>query len=273
MRKAPKYFILGLATLSALSFSLSGLETVPGHSTGKYVLGDTVALLDNAVIDRFNCVSNLDTNRRDVKFIFSADSMFEGAAYALDVMDSLDIKASFFFTGNFLRDSVNYPVIERIVNSGHYVGPHSDRHILLAEWDRDRTPLVSADSLLNDIMENYRWLGRFGITPENAPIILPPFEWCSASQAVVYRNNGLVPILPSPRIETYRDYTTPDMKEYRSSDEMLKQLYDYEKDVSLNGAIIIIHLGTQDVRTDKLYHHLPEIFNFILSKGYTITPL
>ena len=82
-----------------------------------------------------------------------------------------------FFTGNFLRDPANAAVIRRVVDGGHYVGPHSDRHILLADWDRARTTLVDADSMMADLYANYGELARFGVMLEESRHVLPPFEW------------------------------------------------------------------------------------------------
>lgn len=47
-----------------------------------------------------------------------------------------DIKASFFFTGNFLRNSNYETLVKKVINSGHYVGPHSDQHLLYCDWEQ-----------------------------------------------------------------------------------------------------------------------------------------
>ncbi len=222
----------------------------------------------SALTDAFDVFVRLDTTSRNVYFVFTADSMFEGAPLALEALEQRGLKASFFFTGNFLRDSANIPVIERVIRQGHYVGPHSDRHLLLAQWNRARTPLVSPDSLRRDILDNLAELSRFGIEPEDVTFAIPPFEWCAKEHAHVYRSLGIVPINPTPEIETYRDFTTPDMPEYWTSSQMLRQLLNLEASRGLNGAIIILHLGTQPARTDKLYHHLPALLDTLLTLRY-----
>ncbi len=220
--------------------------------------------------DRWGCVIRVNPASPEVHLVFSADSMFEGGAYALDVLDSAGVKGSFFFTGNFLRDPANAAVIRRVVDGGHYVGPHSDRHILLADWDRARTTLVDADSMMADLYANYGELARFGVMLEESRHVLPPFEWCNATHSAAMRSAGFIPVNLTPGIETYRDYTTPDMAEYRSSDSMLRQLWEYEEEHGLNGSLIIVHLGTQEARTDKLYSHLPEILDSLAARGYAI---
>lgn len=226
-----------------------------------------------AEVDRWNMVVAWNCDTPVVHLIFSADSMFEGAPYALRVMDSLGVRGSFFFTGNFLRDTVNAPVIRRIVAGGHYVGTHSNRHLLLADWDRDRTPLVTADSMLRDLDSNYVELARFGVRREDTPWLLPPYEWAGDVHVAAYRKAGFTPVAPTTGIETYRDYTTPDDKYYMTADSMFNQLFAYERTHPLNGAMLLIHLGTQPVRTDKLYHRLPDIIAGLRARGYQFAPL
>lgn len=248
---------------------LTPSETRNTEGQIRVLSGDTI----RGRLDAHDVFVRLDTLKPEIYFIFSADSMFEGAPVALDALQQRNLKASFFFTGNFLRDTVHTPLIRHIISQGHYVGPHSDRHILLADWKRNRPSLVTPDSLADDLRANFAELARFGITPDAVPFALPPYEWCNSQQAHTYRALGLVPLNPTPEIETYRDYTTPDMAEYWSAEQMLDQLFSYEEAHNLNGAIIIIHLGTQDARTDKLYHHLPAILDTLISRGYAPRPL
>ncbi len=222
-------------------------------------------MVDTAAIvrDRYGCTVRGDSG---IYLLFSADSMFEGGTQVLDALDRAGIKGNFFFTGNFLRDSVNASVIRRVVAEGHYVGPHSDGHILLAAWDRNRTSLVTPDSLLADLRRNYSELSRFGVDSCRARVVLPPYEWCAAEHVRAYRSAGYEPINPTPGIETYRDYTVPGTPEYRTAQFLVEQLYDYEARRGLQGAFIIIHAGTEDARPDKLYSHLSAILERLAQK-------
>lgn len=219
--------------------------------------------------DRSGCTVGTATDKGAIHLIFTADSMFEGAPFALDCLDKHGIKASFFFTGNFLRERANDSIVKRIIDGGHYVGPHGDRHILLADWDESRTSLVTPDSAVRDMEDNYTELSRFGITRESAQVIVPPYEWYNRIHIDAYRAAGLSPVSPSPGIETFRDYTTPDMEDYRDSETLWNQLLERERTHGLQGAIMIIHLGTQDVRIDKFYHRMPALLDTLLARGYT----
>lgn len=224
--------------------------------------------------DRFGAMIRHNADAPAIYLIFSADSMFEGAPSALSAMDDRGIKASFFLTGNFLRRRENSGLIHRIVQGGHYVGGHSDRHILWADWDEGRTPLVTADSMLADVRANLAALDSIGIAPDRCPWFLPPFEWIGPGQAAILNDSlGIITINPTPGIQIFRDYTTPDMADYHSSDSILRQLYEYERRSGLHGVFLIMHLGTQDVRTDKLYNHLPSMLDSLAALGYNFRRL
>lgn len=243
--------------------------TVAALVAAVFVVAQTTAV----TTDRFGAVVRMDPAERNVYFVFSADSMFEGGLMGLDALRQAGVRASFFFTGNFLRDARNALVIARAVADGHYVGPHSNRHLLLADWDADRTPLVTPDSLLADLAANYTELSRHGVPVDSALWVLPPYEWCHNIHTAAYSAAGTTAVNPTPGILTYRDYTTPDDPSYQTSDSILHNLWHVEQTRTLNGAIILIHLGTSPARTDKLYRHLPAILQRLHALGYRPTRL
>lgn len=215
-----------------------------------------------------------NVDRPDIYLVFSADSAFEGAPDALSVMAQRGIKASFFLTGNFLRRPENGALVRAIIAGGHYVGGHSDAHLLLADWDGQRTPLVSTDSMLADIQQNLSRLDSMGVCADSCRWFMPPYEWIAPEQVEALRSiAGLKTVNPTPGISIFRDYTTPDMPDYCSSDSLMRQLYDYERRRGLNGVFLIMHLGTHPDRTDKLYTHFGEIVDSLAILGYSFRRL
>lgn len=200
--------------------------------------------------------------------VFSADSLCEGLTSIINTLEQRHLLASFFFTGNFLRHTAHHSIIQRIIDGGHYVGAHSNQHLQLAEWDEARTARVSIDSMLRDVYLNLELLADWGIKPDSCRWFLPPFEWINAEQSQALTIRGLKVINPTPGIVIYRDYTTPDMAEYHSTDSIISQLFEYEREHTLNGVILIVHPGTQDLRTDKLYLRLPDIIDSLTILGY-----
>ena len=155
---------------------------------------------------------------------------------------------------------------------GHYLGGHSAGHLLYATWG-DRQPLVTADSLLSDLRENYRALRQFGIAASQARYFLPPYEHYTANNVRWIESTGLQVVNLTPGIGTAADYTTPDMPNYRTSRELMDRLFAYEKEHGLSGAILLIHPGTEASRTDKLYLHLNTILKTLQHQGYTFERL
>jgi peptidoglycan/xylan/chitin deacetylase (PgdA/CDA1 family) len=210
----------------------------------------------------------IDTDRKVIRLIFSADEAFEGAEPILETLDKNHVKASFFLTGNCLREKKFKSVIQKIINEGHYVGGHSDKHLLYASWDDRQQSLVTPDSLIADFRQNMAELEKFGVDISQAPYFLPPYEYYNTENVRLIESLGQTVVNYTPGLRTAADYTTPDMPNYKSSQELIDQLYAYEADKGLNGSIILIHPGTQDIRTDKLYLRLDEIIRYLKTKSY-----
>lgn len=220
------------------------------------------------VRDAQGAVVRIDKESKEIYLMFSADSMFDGGKKIIDVLNKNRIKGSFFFTGNFLRLKEREGIIKKIIADGHYVGAHSDKHLLYAPWGKRDQLLISIDSVLKDIAANYDELAKFGIKSGDARWFLPPFEWYNKATVAATATMGLTTINYTPGTATPADYTTPDMKSYKSSEELINRLYKFEKESGLNGALILIHPGTENSRTDKLYNQLDKIVKYLKKKGY-----
>ncbi|GHT63841.1 polysaccharide deacetylase [Bacteroidia bacterium] len=215
----------------------------------------------------------INTDRKVIRLIFSADEAFEGASSILRTLDRNHAKASFFLTGNCLREKKFKSIIQKIIRKGHYVGGHSDKHLLYASWDDRQQSLVTPDSLRDDFRQNMAELEKYGIEISKVPYFLPPYEYYNKESVRLIESLGQTVINYTPGLRTAADYTTPDMPNYKSSQELIDQLYAYEAEKGLNGSIILIHPGTQDIRTDKLYLRLEEIIRYLKAKGYAFERL
>ncbi|HMM02771.1 MULTISPECIES: glycoside hydrolase family 9 protein [unclassified Dysgonomonas] len=242
-----------------MMYYLSMMEQLGKEQSGKS---------NNTVTDAYGATVKFDTDSKVVHLVFSADSAFEGATTILRALDKHNAKASFFLTGNCLRMKEHEPVIKEIIRKKHYVGGHSGKHLLYAPWDKREESLVSTDSLISDFNQNMRELERFGIDISKVKYYLPPYEWYNKQSVELVERLGQYTINYTPGIRTAADYTTPDMKNYHSSQELIDSLYEYESKNGLNGCIILIHPGTHKDRTDKLYNRLDEILKHLKNKGY-----
>lgn len=212
-----------------------------------------------------------DPSVKHIDFVFTAADKADGAERIISTLRKYNIKGGFFFTGEFFE---MYPdVVRRLVAEGHYVGSHSYGHLLYAPWGNRDSLLVTKQEFEEDIFKSYKLLREFGIT--DAPYFIPPYEHYNATISSWARQLGLQVINYTPGTLTNGDYTTPEMKRYFSSKEILGRIWEYERTDpnGLNGHIMLIHFGTDPARTDKFYDKLPGLIRELRRKGYSFTPL
>jgi peptidoglycan/xylan/chitin deacetylase (PgdA/CDA1 family) len=203
--------------------------------------------------------------------VLTADTYGEGLPSVLSALEERQIKASFFLTGNFLRQPEFTPLVKRMIEEGHYVGAHSDRHLLYCDWNLRQKTLVSRSEFLSDLENNYAELARFGLDKNTSPYFLPPYEWYNQEIADWTREAGLVLINFTPGTSSNADYTTPADPNYLSSEEIYRRIISYEKSnpSGLNGFILLIHPGTAPARTDKFYNRLGQLLDELTGLGYS----
>ena len=76
----------------------------------------------------------------------------------------------------------------------------------------------------------------------------------------------------TPGIRTNADYTYPEMgNAYKSSEWILQSLKAHleKNENAFNGAVILIHAGTDTRRKDKLYDKLDEMISWLKANGYS----
>ena len=228
------------------------------------------ALTDNNIYQDGGIIRT-DPSVKHIDFVFTAADKADGAERIISTLRKYNIKGGFFFTGEFFE---MYPdVVRKLVAEGHYVGSHSYGHLLYAPWGNRDSLLVTRQEFNEDIFKSYKVLREFGIT--NAPYFIPPYEHYNATISSWARQLGLQVINYTPGTLTNGDYTTPEMKRYFSSKEILSRIWEYERTDpnGLNGHIMLIHFGTDPARTDKFYDKLPGLIRELRRKGYSFTPL
>jgi endoglucanase len=212
-----------------------------------------------------------DTSAKRMALIFTGGSFADGGDHVRAVLKKKGIKAGFFFTGDFYRTPEFAGLIKGLVSDGHYLGPHSDRHLLYCDWTERGKTLVTRDEFREDLLANYREMERFGVPKDRAAYFIPPYEWYNADIVRWSREMGLVLFNFTPGTSSNADYTTPSMKEYLSSEAIYGRILDYEKKDprGFNGFILLIHIGTDPERTDKLYLRLEELITGLERRGYS----
>jgi peptidoglycan/xylan/chitin deacetylase (PgdA/CDA1 family) len=164
-------------------------------------------------------------------------------------------------------------LIQQLKEKGHYLGAHSDQHLLYCAWEKRDSLLVDKATLLQDLKANYAEMSKFGIMPADAPCYLPPFEWYNDSISSWCKEAGIQIVNFTPGTYSNADYTIPDMKNYLSSKDIYKRILAKEKKENLNGNILLFHIGTSAQRKDKFYPHLDKLIKELKKRNYTFTNL
>lgn len=108
--------------------------------------------------------------------MFTGHEFAEAGDRIEEILDDQDIKASFFFTGDFYRNKQFKPIISKLKKEGHYLGAHSDKHLLYCDWNKRDSLLVTKNQFRFDLADNYTAMARHGINVRSAAFFLPPYE-------------------------------------------------------------------------------------------------
>ncbi|THV60101.1 cellulase [Flagellimonas alvinocaridis] len=251
----------GTASLVYYLSSMESKSQKAGHKKADFTYDDSGALIRG------------NTSEKKINLTFTGDQYADGLPLILETLDKHQIKGSFFFTGNFYRNSKYATVIKRLKDGGHYLGAHSDKHLLYNDWSPQKKLLVTQYGFQKDLLDNYEIMAQHGIQKEDAPFFMPPYEWNSSEITQWTNQLDLSLINYTPGTISHADYTTPDMENYRSSAEIMESILSYEDKEGLHGFLLLTHVGTDPNRTDKFYIRLEELITTLNGKGYKFVSL
>lgn len=217
-------------------------------------------------------ITRTDPSKKQLTLVFTAADKADGADAIIKTLKKHGIQGGFFFTGEFFE---LYPeVVKRLLDEKHYVGSHSYGHLLYMPWGNRDALLVTRQEFEADMVKSYEALRKAGIEYKDAPVFIPPYEYYNKEISAWTKGMGLQVINYTPGTMTNADYTTPDMKNYRSSKFIYDKIMEVEKREGLNGHLMLIHFGTDDRRTDKFYNgYLDKMIKTLKRKGYDFVPL
>ncbi len=250
--------------------------TMDGTASLIYLLAAREAESDQAIKRKWTkdhgAITRGDNTKKNIALVFTGDEFADGGNFITQTLRQQKVKASFFLTGRFYRNAAFRNIVQQLRKDGHYLGPHSNEHLLYCDWTNRDSLLVTKEEFINDLQRNYAEMQKAGIKKENAGFFIPPYEWYNDSISRWTKEFGVQLINYTPGTKSTADYTYPELKNYRGSDEIYKSIAEYEqKNVSgLNGFILLLHIGTDPKRTDKFYKKLPELIKYLKTKGYRL---
>lgn len=212
-----------------------------------------------------------DVNDKKIALVFTSDGYYDGYEIITETLKKHNSKGSFFFTGNAYRMNEFKTIVEKLKNDGHYLGAHSDKHLLYCAWEKRDSLLVTKDEYINDIENNYAEMQKFGIEKSAAQYYLPAYEYYNDTISAWTNELGLQLVNFTGGTGSNADYTAPSMGEkYRDSKTIYNNIlkYETEKPNGLNGFMLLIHFGVVAERTDKLYNLMDNLMTELENKGY-----
>lgn len=240
------------------------------HSPGT-VASQGSRVSDSVIVDAHGAIIRGNVLKKEIALVLTGDEFGEGGTVIRNKLKEHSVRASFFLTGNFYSNGAFAQLIAGLRSDGHYLGAHSDKHLLYADWTKRDSLLVTEQKFKQDLLANYERMAAHGIKADDAPYFLPPYEWYNSSISQWTEQLGLKLIGFTPGTRSNADYTYPEMKgRYVSSDEIYRSIMMYEqKDIyGLNGFILLIHIGTDPRRRDKFYDRLDDLISELKSKQY-----
>lgn len=205
-----------------------------------------------------------------IALVFTAHTFAEGGDTILKELRKYHAKASFFVTGDFLDNPEFQPLAKRIVSEGHYLGPHSDKHLLYCAWEDRKKTLVTRTEFEADLNRNVEKIVRLGVSREKIRYWLPAYEWYNHDIADWSAAMGLTLVNYTPGTRSNADYLEDKAKNFVSSKAILESIEKKERSDphGLNGFLLLTHPGVGPGRTDKFYDHLGELLEYLSGRGY-----
>ncbi len=210
------------------------------------------------------------TSARKLALVFTGHGYAEGGETILNELAKHKAKGSFFFTGKLLTKDSFRPLIRRIVAEGHYLGPHSDKHLLYCPWDGPKKTLVSRKKFCADLERNLEKIERFGVKRAQVRFFLPPYEHYNREIVDWSEAMGLTVVNYTPGTRSHADYTGETDRNFVSSKVIFDSILRKEQQDphGLNGFILLVHIGAGPRRADKFAARFGELLDTLAGKGY-----
>jgi peptidoglycan/xylan/chitin deacetylase (PgdA/CDA1 family) len=209
------------------------------------------------------------TSSRRLAIAFTGHGYAEGGETILNELARHKAKGSFFFTGDFLTNASFLPLIERVLAEGHYLGPHSDKHVLYCPWEGPKKTLVTHAEFEADLESNLRKIEGFGLERPQIGYFLPPYEHYNREIVDWSKAMGLTLVNFTPGTRSNADYTGEADNNFVASKVILDSIVRKEQQDpnGLNGFILLLHIGSGPGRTDKFPARFGALLDYLAGKG------
>jgi peptidoglycan/xylan/chitin deacetylase (PgdA/CDA1 family) len=217
-------------------------------------------------------------NRKEIALTFDGGSINNAADEILDALKINDVHCTFFLTGEFIR---RYPgTVKRILQEGHEVGNHTWSHPHLTSFAKNRKhetlPGITSEKIRQELSKTAS-LFKLVTGKEMAGFWRAPYGEYNAeilrwSAEAGYKHIGWTVGRGWEESMDSMDWVADkNSTAYHSADEITEKILKYGtgKKYGANGAIVLMHLGT-DRKEDFPHQKLPEIIEELKKQGYRL---
>ena len=227
--------------------------------------------------------NNGSSNKKLIALTFDGGAHINAAQDILDTLKSRNITVTMFLTGRFIRR--NKVLVKKIIAAGHEIGNHTVNHPHLTSYVTTKRqitlPKVTSVFLGNElIIANEIFKQIFG--KDMAPIWRAPYGEKNSQIYIWGQQYGYLHIGWKQAHTWKKNFDTndwipdPETPGYYTPIETLRK-FDVLSDVKpygMNGAIILMHLGTLRKKRDQMVHLvLGTIIDQLRKKGYEFVPV
>ena len=215
-----------------------------------------------------------DQQNSRLSLTFDGGSTAAGAEEILNALEGRNINTTIFLTGRFILDHPE--LVLRIKNARHEIANHTFNHphlthyadsanqITLDHVDREylHDQLNKTDSVFYELTGQHMapfWRAPYG--EFNQKIL----DWAAEC--------GYMHVHWTQGFDTFDWVEDQESPIYKNPQQVLENIFDKDTaDGKLNGAIILMHLGSNRSQ-DPVYEIVPELIDELCSRGYAIVPI
>ena len=221
-------------------------------------------------ISQRNCgITRGDSREKRIGLIFTGGSYGEGYWKIREALTAVNGKASFFLTGDFLKEKNFRPIIQDIIAHKDYLGPHSDSHYI--PIDRFSGTVISHEFFVSDLQKNLGLLEKFGVQRSGIKYWILPNEDFNDELSKWSYKEGLKIFNFTKGTRANADYTADSEPGYVSNDLIYQSILDRHtlNSTGLNGFLLLFHIGVGEDRSNPFADRMKALLLDLKSKGYS----
>ncbi len=213
-------------------------------------------------------ITRMDSTQKTIYLVFTGHEFAEGGPAIRQALRQAGASASFFLTGDFYRNKAFGGLIRGLQADGHFLGPHSDKHILYCDWSQRDSTLVTRPVFEKDLHDNLSAMAALGIDTGRVNYFLPAYEWYNDSIVHWTSAYGLQLVNYTPGTLSHADYTGDKDRNFRNNETIYRSIMAQEQKTGLKGYLLLMHIGAGPGRTEGFYKQLPKLIRQLQQLGY-----